>query len=139
MNDSKISDKKLLSQHTSEEKDTDKEAGEEELKKLKELLQQRDNEISILCEEKCDIWVWADLATMVLVCVRQALAVWKEILSSDSSMLKQLLNSQLLCGRTPALHLLLFQLWPKPKSWIQAPLSFRTVQPRSKYCGSGHA
>lgn len=57
MNDSKISDKKLLSQHTSEEKDTDKEAGEEELKKLKELLEQRDNEISILCEEKCDIWV----------------------------------------------------------------------------------
>ncbi|KGL89537.1 Kinesin-like KIF6, partial [Charadrius vociferus] len=48
MNHSKISDKKLLSQHTSEEKDTNKEAGEEELKKLKELLQQRDNEINIL-------------------------------------------------------------------------------------------
>ncbi|XP_050749802.1 kinesin-like protein KIF6 [Gymnogyps californianus] len=50
MNHSKISDKKLLSQHVSEEKDTNKEAGEEELKKLKELLQQRDNEISILSE-----------------------------------------------------------------------------------------
>ncbi|NXE10752.1 KIF6 protein, partial [Lophotis ruficrista] len=48
MNHSKISDKKLLSQHISEEKDTNKEAGEEELKKLKELLQQRDNEINIL-------------------------------------------------------------------------------------------
>ncbi|NWY50801.1 KIF6 protein, partial [Chionis minor] len=48
MNRSKISDKKLLSQHTSEEKDANKEAGEEELKKLKELLQQRDNEINIL-------------------------------------------------------------------------------------------
>ncbi|NXT38465.1 KIF6 protein, partial [Pelecanoides urinatrix] len=48
MNHSRISDKKLLSQHTSEEKDTNKEAGEEELKKLKELLQQRDNEINIL-------------------------------------------------------------------------------------------
>lgn len=47
MNHSRISDKKLLSQHTSEEKDTNKEAGEE-LKKLKELLQQRDNEINIL-------------------------------------------------------------------------------------------
>ncbi|KAM6355147.1 LOW QUALITY PROTEIN: kinesin-like protein KIF6 [Podargus strigoides] len=46
MNQSKISDKKTLSQHTSEEKDTN-EAGEE-LKKLKELLQQRDNEINIL-------------------------------------------------------------------------------------------
>ncbi|KAM6085070.1 kinesin-like protein KIF6 isoform 2-T2 [Theristicus caerulescens] len=44
----KISDKKMLSQHISEEKDTNKEAGEEELKKLKELLQQRDNEINIL-------------------------------------------------------------------------------------------
>ncbi|XP_065488052.1 kinesin-like protein KIF6 [Caloenas nicobarica] len=48
MNDSKISDKKLLLQHNSEEKDTNKEVGEEELKKLKELLQQRDNEINIL-------------------------------------------------------------------------------------------
>ncbi|KAM6085072.1 kinesin-like protein KIF6 isoform 4-T4 [Theristicus caerulescens] len=48
MNHSKISDKKMLSQHISEEKDTNKEAGEEELKKLKELLQQRDNEINIL-------------------------------------------------------------------------------------------
>ncbi|KAM6272190.1 kinesin-like protein KIF6 isoform 4-T4 [Spheniscus humboldti] len=48
MNHSKISDKKLLSQHISEEKNTNKEAGEEELKKLKELLQQRDNEINIL-------------------------------------------------------------------------------------------
>ncbi|NXV20810.1 KIF6 protein, partial [Cepphus grylle] len=47
MNHSKISDKKL-SQHISEEKDTNKEAGEEELKKMKELLQQRDNEINIL-------------------------------------------------------------------------------------------
>ncbi|KAM6365583.1 kinesin-like protein KIF6 [Alca torda] len=47
MNHLKISDKKL-SQHISEEKDTNKEAGEEELKKLKELLQQRDNEINIL-------------------------------------------------------------------------------------------
>lgn len=52
MNDSKISDKQLLLQHNSEEKDTNKEVGEEELKKLKELLQQRDNEISILCEKK---------------------------------------------------------------------------------------
>ncbi|NXI63815.1 KIF6 protein, partial [Anseranas semipalmata] len=48
MNHSKISDKKLLSQHVYEEKDTNKEAGKEELKKLKELLQQRDNEINIL-------------------------------------------------------------------------------------------
>ncbi|XP_014806054.1 PREDICTED: kinesin-like protein KIF6 isoform X1 [Calidris pugnax] len=48
MNHSKISDKKLQSQHISEEKDTNKEAGEEELKKLKELLWQRDNEINIL-------------------------------------------------------------------------------------------
>ncbi|NXE73088.1 KIF6 protein, partial [Cochlearius cochlearius] len=48
MNNSKISDKKLLSQHISEEDDTNREAGEEELKKLKELLQQRDNEINIL-------------------------------------------------------------------------------------------
>ncbi|NXV50172.1 KIF6 protein, partial [Uria aalge] len=47
MNHSKISDKKL-SQHISDEKDANKEAGEEELKKLKELLQQRDNEINIL-------------------------------------------------------------------------------------------
>ncbi|KAM4678865.1 kinesin-like protein KIF6 [Amazona ochrocephala] len=46
MNYSKISDRKWLSQHTSEEKDTNKEA--EELKKMKELLQQRDNEINIL-------------------------------------------------------------------------------------------
>lgn len=51
MNHSKISDKKLLSQYIPEEKETNKETGEE-LKKLKELLQQRDNEISILCEEK---------------------------------------------------------------------------------------
>ncbi|XP_047936048.2 kinesin-like protein KIF6 isoform X4 [Anser cygnoides] len=48
MNHSKISDKKMVSQHTSEEKDTNKEVGKEELKKLKELLQQRDNEINIL-------------------------------------------------------------------------------------------
>ncbi|KAK2535700.1 Kif6 [Columba guinea] len=48
MNDSKMTDKKLLLQHNSEEKDTNKEVGEEELKKLKELLQQRDNEINIL-------------------------------------------------------------------------------------------
>ncbi|KAM9563762.1 kinesin-like protein KIF6 isoform 1-T1 [Guaruba guarouba] len=46
MNHSKISDRKWLSQHTSEEKYTNKEA--EELKKMKELLQQRDNEINIL-------------------------------------------------------------------------------------------
>ncbi|NXI98718.1 KIF6 protein, partial [Psophia crepitans] len=48
MNQSKISDKKLPSQYISEEKDTAKGAGEEELKKLKEILQQRDNEINIL-------------------------------------------------------------------------------------------
>ncbi|CAM9871849.1 unnamed protein product [Bubo scandiacus] len=48
MNHSKISDKKLLSQHTSNKKDSNKEAGEEELKKLKDILQQRDNEINIL-------------------------------------------------------------------------------------------
>nr|XP_013799390.1 PREDICTED: kinesin-like protein KIF6 isoform X1 [Apteryx mantelli mantelli] len=48
MNHSKISEKKLLSQHISEEKDTNIQAGKEELKKLKELLQQRDNEIDIL-------------------------------------------------------------------------------------------
>ncbi|KAM9608220.1 kinesin-like protein KIF6 isoform 1-T1 [Morphnus guianensis] len=47
MNHSKISDKKLLSQYIPEEKETNKETGEE-LKKLKELLQQRDNEINIL-------------------------------------------------------------------------------------------
>ncbi|NXN42152.1 KIF6 protein, partial [Rhinoptilus africanus] len=47
MNHSKISDKKLT-QHISEEKDTNKEAGEEELKKLRELLQQREDEIDIL-------------------------------------------------------------------------------------------
>ncbi|XP_064301537.1 kinesin-like protein KIF6 [Phalacrocorax carbo] len=47
MNHSKISDKNLFSQHISEEKDTNKEA-REEVKKLKELLQQRDNEINIL-------------------------------------------------------------------------------------------
>ncbi|XP_030303717.1 kinesin-like protein KIF6 [Calypte anna] len=46
MNNPKMSDRKQLSQHPSEEKDTDKEA--EELKKLKELLLQRDNEINIL-------------------------------------------------------------------------------------------
>uniref|UniRef100_A0A8C0B2I0 Kinesin family member 6 n=1 Tax=Buteo japonicus TaxID=224669 RepID=A0A8C0B2I0_9AVES len=38
------------------EKETNKETVEE-LKKLKELLQQRDNEISILCEEKNNIWM----------------------------------------------------------------------------------
>ncbi|KFU84704.1 Kinesin-like KIF6, partial [Chaetura pelagica] len=43
----KISDKKLLSQNISEETVANKEA-EEELKNLKELLQQRDNEIIIL-------------------------------------------------------------------------------------------
>ncbi|XP_035179167.1 kinesin-like protein KIF6 isoform X1 [Oxyura jamaicensis] len=48
MNHSKISGKKTVSQHISEEKDTNKEVGKEELKKLKELLQQRDNEINIL-------------------------------------------------------------------------------------------
>ncbi|XP_029891782.1 kinesin-like protein KIF6 isoform X4 [Aquila chrysaetos chrysaetos] len=47
MNHSKISDKKLLSQYIPEEKETNKQTGEE-LKKLKELLQQRDNEINIL-------------------------------------------------------------------------------------------
>ncbi|NWS65458.1 KIF6 protein, partial [Crotophaga sulcirostris] len=48
MNNSKISGKKLPLQHISEEKDANKEAEEEELKKLKELLQQRNNEINIL-------------------------------------------------------------------------------------------
>ncbi|KAK2540190.1 Kif6 [Columba livia] len=48
MNDSKMTDKNLPLQHNSEEKDTNKEVGEEELKKLKELLQQRDNEINVL-------------------------------------------------------------------------------------------
>ncbi|NXG73261.1 KIF6 protein, partial [Baryphthengus martii] len=48
INHSKISDKKLLLQHTSEEKDTNREGGEEELKKLQGLLQQRNNEINIL-------------------------------------------------------------------------------------------
>ncbi|NXK00371.1 KIF6 protein, partial [Corythaixoides concolor] len=48
MNHSRSPDKKLLSQHISEEKDINKEAREEELKKLRELLQQRDNEINIL-------------------------------------------------------------------------------------------
>ncbi|XP_074899032.1 kinesin-like protein KIF6 [Buteo buteo] len=47
MNHSKISDKKLLSRYIREEKETNKETVEE-LKKLKELLQQRDNEINIL-------------------------------------------------------------------------------------------
>ncbi|NXA46030.1 KIF6 protein, partial [Nothocercus julius] len=47
MNDSKISEKKLLSQHVLEEKDTSIQTGKEELK-LKELLQQRDGEINIL-------------------------------------------------------------------------------------------
>ncbi|XP_033916828.1 kinesin-like protein KIF6 [Melopsittacus undulatus] len=56
INQSKISDRKCLSQHTSEEKDTNKEA--EELKKMKELLQQRDNEISILCEKKKLVLSW---------------------------------------------------------------------------------
>ncbi|NXC45340.1 KIF6 protein, partial [Penelope pileata] len=48
INRSRISDKELLSQHNSEEKDTNKDAGQEKLKKMKELLQQRDNEINIL-------------------------------------------------------------------------------------------
>ncbi|NWQ73186.1 KIF6 protein, partial [Columbina picui] len=48
MKDSKMSDKKLHLQRNSEEKDTNKELEEEELKKMKELLQQRDNEINIL-------------------------------------------------------------------------------------------
>ncbi|NXE48574.1 KIF6 protein, partial [Casuarius casuarius] len=49
MNHSKISEKNLLSQHVSEEKDKQGiQAGKEELRKLKELLQQRDNEINIL-------------------------------------------------------------------------------------------
>ncbi|NXI51135.1 KIF6 protein, partial [Chloroceryle aenea] len=47
INCSKI-DKKFLSQHNSEEKDTNKEVEEEELKKLQDLLQQRNNEINIL-------------------------------------------------------------------------------------------
>ncbi|NXU48925.1 KIF6 protein, partial [Turnix velox] len=47
MNHVKTSQNKMQSQHTSEEKDTNKDLGEE-LKKLKELLQQRDNEINIL-------------------------------------------------------------------------------------------
>ncbi|NXY42089.1 KIF6 protein, partial [Ceuthmochares aereus] len=45
LNQSKVSDKKLL-QHTSEEKGTTE--SEDELKNLKELLQQRNNEINIL-------------------------------------------------------------------------------------------
>ncbi|XP_064014390.1 kinesin-like protein KIF6 [Pogoniulus pusillus] len=48
MKHSNMSDKQLLSQHIPEEKDINKEAAEEELIKLKELLQQRDNEINIL-------------------------------------------------------------------------------------------
>lgn len=56
MNHSKMNHEKLLSQYIPEEKETNKETGEE-LKKLKELLQQRDNEISILCEKKNNIWV----------------------------------------------------------------------------------
>ncbi|XP_039241267.1 kinesin-like protein KIF6 isoform X1 [Pipra filicauda] len=47
MNHPTISDKKLLSQNISEEEDSNKESGEE-LEKLKDLLQQRDNEINIL-------------------------------------------------------------------------------------------
>ncbi|XP_027497041.1 kinesin-like protein KIF6 isoform X4 [Corapipo altera] len=47
MNHPKTSDKKLLSQNISEEEDTNKESGEE-MEKLKDLLQQRDNEINIL-------------------------------------------------------------------------------------------
>ncbi|NXB01331.1 KIF6 protein, partial [Cnemophilus loriae] len=47
MNRPMTSGKKLLSQDTSEEKSSNKEAGEE-LEKLKGLLQQRDNEINIL-------------------------------------------------------------------------------------------
>ncbi|XP_051638838.1 kinesin-like protein KIF6 isoform X4 [Manacus candei] len=47
MNHPTTSDKKLLSQNISEEEDTNKESGEE-LEKLKDLLQQRDNEINIL-------------------------------------------------------------------------------------------
>ncbi|OXB76618.1 UNVERIFIED_CONTAM: hypothetical protein H355_014509, partial [Colinus virginianus] len=48
----KISDEELLSHHIPEDKDTSEEGGKEELKKMKELLQQRDNEISILSREK---------------------------------------------------------------------------------------
>ncbi|NXN06745.1 KIF6 protein, partial [Indicator maculatus] len=48
MKRSEMSDKKLRSQHIPEEKDSNKEAAGAELKKLKELLQQRDNEINIL-------------------------------------------------------------------------------------------
>ncbi|NXI36936.1 KIF6 protein, partial [Galbula dea] len=47
LNHSKLSDQKLLSQRIPEEKDTNREAAEE-LKKMKQLLQQRDNEINIL-------------------------------------------------------------------------------------------
>lgn len=50
------SGKKLLSQDVSEEKNSKKEAGEE-LEKLKGLLQQRDNEISIFCGGKSIIWI----------------------------------------------------------------------------------
>ncbi|NWW06286.1 KIF6 protein, partial [Oreocharis arfaki] len=50
-----MSSKKLLSQDTSEEKNSNKEEGEE-LEKLKGLLQQRDNEISILFEGKNIVW-----------------------------------------------------------------------------------
>ncbi|XP_054251294.1 LOW QUALITY PROTEIN: kinesin-like protein KIF6 [Indicator indicator] len=48
MKHSEMSDKKLRSQHIPEEEDSNKEAAAEELKNLKELLQQRDNEINIL-------------------------------------------------------------------------------------------
>lgn len=70
MNHSKNSDQKLFSSHISEEKDANKETGEEELEKMKKLLQQRDNEISILCKEKNNIWIWADLPTIILEYVR---------------------------------------------------------------------
>ncbi|NXG52105.1 KIF6 protein, partial [Psilopogon haemacephalus] len=48
MKHSNMADKKLLSQNISEENNINKEAAEEELKKMKELLRQRDNEINIL-------------------------------------------------------------------------------------------
>uniref|UniRef100_A0A8C6YI41 Kinesin-like protein n=1 Tax=Nothoprocta perdicaria TaxID=30464 RepID=A0A8C6YI41_NOTPE len=51
MNHSRISENQLLSQNILEEEDTSMQPRKEELK-LKELLQQRDSEISILCEEK---------------------------------------------------------------------------------------
>lgn len=114
------SDKKLLTQDICEEKNSN-----EELEKLKGVLQQRDNEISILCGETSIIWVGDDLTyNHFSLCER------------GCTVLKEIFNSQLLCDRTSALHQILFPFLPKSKSWIQAPLSFRMVQPLTQYCGS---